>query len=299
MGKIKKKMKATLLNLTTLMFFITLLNIQFTSSVELSSTSNLSKINKLKSFRGECSYYDLKVQVVKINYVKKIHLIVNTLTQQFKDFDINNITFKQFKKIFKTGNYGKVAEDLAESDDYVRSYYNYFSKNQKMSIKEFTHFMGLYHLEGELLVEDNHPILSKFFKNEHEVGKRRGCKIAIAYWELVNNLLKKIYLKFQWTDSTIIKKKEILETLISTKKGHCWLKMNKECKFFDEFISKSLGFFNETSGRNKGLTVHENKMAYSTFLFKDISEKKCKAKNVNSKKMDERIQLLLKEFTGR
>ena len=263
---------------STLLFFITLINMQFYASFDL---SNLSKIpNKLESFRGECSYYELKENVVKINYVKKIHLMVNTIIQEVHDIDINDITFKQFRTIFKNGNYGKVATDLAESDDYVRSYYTYFLKNDKMSIAEFTQFMGLYHLEGELLVEGNHPILSNFFSNEHQVSKRRGCKIAIAFWELVNNLLKRIYLKFQWTDSTIIKKREIFEIIINTETGKCWLSLNKDCKFFDEFVAKALGFFNESSGRNKGLTVHESKMAYSTFLFRDISVKICNTKTI-------------------
>ena len=289
-------MKATFLKFTTIMFFISLINIQFSTSLELSSLANLStsKLNPLKSFEGQCSYYELKEDEVKINYIKKIHLIVNTLIQDIKDIDINNITFNQFRKIFSKGNYGKIATDLAESENYVRSYYDYFLKDDKMSIAELTQFMGLYQLEGELLVEENHPVLSKFYDNGHEVARRKGCKITIAFWELVNNLLKKIYLKFQWTDSTIITKREIFETLINTKTGKCWLMLDKDCKFFDKFVTKTLGFFNESSGSKKGLTVHEAKFAYSTFLFKDISVKTCDTKKFDPKLIEERIQELLK-----
>ena len=290
-------MQTTLSKFTTFMFFITLINIQFTSTFELSSISYLPKSKTLKSFRGECSYYELKENVVKINFLKKITLLVNTCTQQIKDLDVNDITIKQFKKVFKNcGNYGKVATDLAESDDYVKSYFKYFSKkNGKMSIKELTQFMALYHLEGELLVEGNHPILTKFFSNEHEVSKRKACPIAKAYWELVNNSLKKIYLKFQWSDFTSITKKEIFETLVNTVTGKCWVKAQpaKDCKFFDDFVSKALGFFNTSSGKKRGLTADEAKLAFSTFLFKDISVKTCKGK-FDPMLMEQKIQALLR-----
>lgn len=280
---------------TTTLFFIFLFNVQLHSSLELSSLANLVNPNykNLTAFQGECDYYDLKSELIIINYVKKVNLVVNTLIQ-VTNINIENITFEQFRTIFNKGNYGLIATELAESHDYVRSYYNYFLKDGKMTIAEFTQFMGLYYLEGELLVEGYHPTLSIFYPNEHEIKNRRGCKIAIAFWELINNLLMKIYINYHWADITIIEKKEIFEILINTHTGKCWLKYNKDCKFFDEFTAKALGFFNLSSGKNKGLNVSQTKILYSTFLFKDISVQTCKDKKFGKVLIAEKIKNLHK-----
>lgn len=286
-------MKSTIENITTLLFFITIINIQLYSSFELSSLPNLAKNKHLTAFAEECYYYDLKSDLIITNYVKKINSIVNRILKEDTKIDIENITFKQFWTIFKNGNYGKIACDLADSEDYVRSYFNYFSIEGKMTRNELVQFMGLYYLEGELLIEEIHPTLSKFFPNDHEIENRKSCRVSIAYWELVNILLEKIYIKFNWDDDTSIIKKEIFEILVNTHTGKCWLMADKDCKFFDYSVTKTLGFFNMTYGRNKGLNVYQTKLAFSTFVFRDISVKTCKLKKFNAEEIEDKTQLLV------
>jgi len=288
-------MKSSLEKTTSLLFFITLISLQLFNSLELSSVAKLSKSPAETIFTKECFYYDLKSDIIITNYVKKINSIVNRILQQDTKIDRENITFQQFWTIFKNGNYGKIACDLADSEDYVRSYFNYYSIKGKMTRNELVQFMGLYYLEGELLIDESHPTLSKFFPNDHEIARRKSCKISLAYWELVNVLLQKIYVKFSWDVTTTIKKKEIFKILIQTHTGKCWLMSGMDCKFFDSIVSKGLGFFNMTYGRNKGLNLSQTKMLFSTFLFKDISVKTCQNKKFDAREIEDISRLLLVE----
>jgi len=277
------------------LFFITLINLQLVNSFELSSLAKLTRSPPKAIFTKECYYYDLKSDLVITNYVKKINSIVNRILQQDTKINRENITFAQFWQIFKNGNYGKIACDLAASEDYVRSYFKYFSVNGKMTRAELVQFMGLYYLEGELLIDESHPTLSRFFPNDHNIARRRSCKVALAYWELVNVLLEKIYIKFSFTTTTSITKKEIFKILIQTHTGKCWLIKGKDCKFFDLFTARAAGFFNMTYGKHKGLNLNQTKFAFSTFLFRDISVKTCKNKKFNEQTIRDISKLLLVE----
>lgn len=305
----KVSRKFNIQNLLTLMFFIALVfNKQINiNSHELGSKNsianlNLSKFNKanfqhnnLHAFPIECTYYDLKTNLILTEYTRKVHNLVNEIFLKNPGMKKNDIKFSQFFEIFQNGNYGKIAPELSESEDYVKSYFNYFRNPEtfKMTIFEFTQFMGLYYLEGELLVENNHPYLSHFYPNEHMVNDLFGCKIAIAYWKIVNRFLKNTYINFNFNDKTSIGKKEIFRILITTITGRCWLLADKMCRFFEDFVTKAYGFFTMKSGKKKGLSVFETKILYSTFLFRDISVNTCDTNTFNPEVIQSKYQPFL------
>jgi hypothetical protein len=265
-----------MVQINVILFFITLINIQIYSSLELNSfAKQFSKPIDSEAFTQVC-YYDLKTDMIIKNYVIKIESTVIKLFKESTDVIETDITFEQFWRFFKNGNYGKIACELSDSEDYVRSYFDFFLNEEgKMTYKTFVQFMGLYFLEGELLVMEIHPTLSPLFPNEHNISKSKGCRISLAYWELVNFLLQKIYIQFKWEESRPISKEEIFSILENTHTGKCYIMADKKCKFFDKYISKVLGFMNMSTGAREGLNVFENKMAYSTFLFNDISHQVC------------------------
>jgi len=241
----------------------------------------------LKAFPKECTFWDLKIEYVITEYVKKIQAVVNTIFKENPTWKKNDLKFSQFWEIFRKGNYGEIASDLADSEDYVKSYFNYFKNEHtfKMTIFELTQFMGLYFLEGELLVENKHPYLSHFFPNEHEVNDKIACEVTTAFWMVINRYLRNIYVSFNWGDNTLITKREIFQILIQTKTGKCLLISDKLCRFFDNFVSKAFGFFSMKSGKKKGLSVEENKLLFSSFLFRDISVTSCSEKDIDKNKL--------------
>jgi hypothetical protein len=90
-----------------------------------------------------------------------------------------------------------------------------------MIFVELTHFMGLIYLEGELLVEDNHPILSEFFHNEFQISKGKSFSLTKSYWELIYILLENAYLKFNWRVNKDIGKNELLKIFLERHNGKC------------------------------------------------------------------------------
>jgi len=90
-------------------------------------------------------------------------------------------------------------------------------------------------------------------------------------------------------------KKEIFRIITQTHTGKCWLMTGKDCKFFDELTAKALGFFNMTYGAKKGLNVDQTKMAFSTFLFRDISVKTCKIRRFDERALLLRIRAIHRE----
>jgi hypothetical protein len=287
-------MKTNMQRFNVISFLIALLSIQIYSSMELSqavrlsSLSNFTKVEQPSESFEQLCYYELKVDLIIKNYVIRIEDEVNKIFDKDAILDRNHIKFDYFFKVFKGGKYGQVAPELAQSEDYVRSYWNYFvTKNsESMTEKEFTKFMGLYFLEGDLLVTESHPTLTPFFKNDHHVNRRIGCNVAIAFWKLSSELLQRIFIEFKWNinDQTITKS-EILTILTNTHTGKCHISMNKKCPFFTEFIGNVLGFFNMSAGKRETLTIKETKVVYSTFLFSDVYDKQC-----TQHKFDEEIQ---------
>merc|ERR1712032_1753900 len=134
--------------------------------------------------------------------------------------------------------------------------------------------MGLYYLEGELLVIETHPTLTEFFPNEHNVNKRIGCNVALAFWELTTEYLQRIFIQFKY--STTIQK--ITKTEIFT--------------IITNIIGKVMGFFNMSSGKRESLNTKETKMAYSTFLFSDVYDKTCKEIKFDAEKLQKKIKAI-------
>lgn len=203
--------------------------------------------------------------------------------------------FAAFFKVFKNGHYGKIAEEISGSEDYVKSYWNYFKKDNKetMTEKEFTKFMGLYYLEGNLLVNEIHPTLSQFFDNEHDLEHRNGCQTAIAFWSLTNELLQRIFIQFKWeTKDKKITKAEIFTILTNTHNGKCQITLDKKCPHFTKFIGEVLGFFNMSAGSRDSLTIKETKIGFSTFLFSDIYDKKCNQVKFDAEKLQNKIKAI-------
>lgn len=293
-------MKTFMQSFNVIMFFIALLNIQFISSLELSTmakklanvTTTLEKQENLDNDDEFC-YYNLKQELIIKNYVAKIKEIVSKFYVANEITD-NLVTFELFWKAFKMGNYGQIAEELSGSEDYVRSYWTYFlvdASSEKMNQEEFTKFMGLYYLEGELLVEESHPLLTEFFPNEHLVAKRKGCKVAIAYWTLVTKIWHEMIINFKWSQTnTVITKTEIFTIITNTHAGKCQITAGKDCKFFTNVIQKMLGFFNMSSGNRESLTSAEGKMGYSTLLFQDLSYPECMQKKFEAEKLQKKIE---------
>merc|ERR1712222_21145 len=272
----KTNMKTILQRFNVIMFLLAILNIHSYSSLEISSLTKVPKFDRTENFEQLC-YYDLKVDLIIKNYVIRVEDEVAKLFDKNDLVDRNNIKFEFFFKAFKQGRYGKIAPELAGSEDYVRSYWNYFitkKDSNSMTEKEFTKFMGLYYLEGELLVIEAHPTLTEFFPNEHNVNKRIGCNVALAFWELTTEYLQRIFIQFKY--STTIQK--ITKTEIFT--------------IFTNFIGKVMGFFNMSSGKRESLNTKETKMAYSTFLFSDVYDKTCKEIKFDAEKLQKKIKAI-------
>ena len=168
-------MKTSMHRFNVIMFFIAFLTIQSYSSLEIGSIFGeknkiVEKLENSENFEALC-YYDLKVDLIIKNYVIKIKAEVEKVFKIHTTANRDAIKFSIFNTVFNKGNYGQIAPELAGSEDYVRSYWNYFKNNnsETMTEKEFTKFMGLYYLEGELLVTETHPTLSQFFPNEHNI----------------------------------------------------------------------------------------------------------------------------------
>jgi hypothetical protein len=250
----------------------------------------MRNIKNGEAFENFC-YYDLKTNLIIENYVTKVKSITKKVLLKFPTINTSDINFATFWQIFKEGNYGKIAIELAGSEDYVRSYFDYFKgKDGKLTENNLLHFMGLYYMEGELLVEEIHPTLSFFFKNEHNIAETKGCKVALAFWYLTDSLTKKIFVEFKWGDDKVIDREEIFTILVKTHSGKCWLMADKKCDFFDEILGKTLGFMNMSGGDREGLNVHETKLAYSTFLFNDICEETCKQKKFEAEALAKKIE---------
>ena len=286
-------MKTSFQRVNVIMFFFALFNINFISSLELSSLMAKTKVDiNLDAFKNTC-YYDLKTNFIIENFIVKVKEESTNFLTEYANYDENDITFELVWTFFKQGNYGQIACELAGSEDYVRSYYNHFKgSNGKMTLRNFYQFVALYILEGELLVEEVHPTLSLLFPNEHNIQKSHGCKITLAFWELTDFLLEKIYIQFNWSSDRIIKRQELFTILTVTQTGKCYLMSNDKCDFFEEWLAKNLGFMNMSSGRREGLTVFETKLAYSTLLFSDVSKSACEQTTFNDEILKQKIDTL-------
>lgn len=272
------------------MFFIALVCFHSVSSLELSTFIN--KLQKVDTFEEEMCYYDLKVDLIIKNYVEKVKELVE---EAMIKHEVTEITFEFFTTVFKEGNYGQIAYDLGESEDYVKSYWNYFSSETTtiMTVEQFTKFMGLYYLEGELLVEDIHPTLTLFFKNEHNVSKGVGCKVALAFWMLTESMLQKIFVTFEWsTDDKSITKHEIFDIISQTHSGKCWLIMDSDCSLFSGIVGKIQGFFNLSNGSRVALDIPETKIAYTTLVFNDLYNPPCDQTKFDEAEIKEKISKL-------
>ena len=289
-------MKTFMQKFNILLFLIAILSFQFSYTLELSSLSKVKSPKLQIADFEELCYYDLKVDIIIKNYVIRIQDQVNKLFEANSALDRKNIKFDFFWKTFKSGHYGEIAPELAGSEDYARSYWNYFVKpnSQVMTEVEFTKFMGLYYLEGQLLIGEIHPTLTKYFPNEHNVNNRLGCSIGLAFWNLTSELLQRIFIQFKWSKTTTTFTKTQVFTIISnTHTGKCWISGGKKCKFFDEVIGKFLGFFNMSSGKRDALDIKETKLAYSTFLFQDIFEPACSQKKFDGAMIEKDIEVMM------
>merc|ERR1712151_22748 len=286
-----QNMKTSNQKICIIMFFIALCSVQFAECFELSSLVQLQKpTTKVENFEEMC-YYELKQELIIKKYVEKIKAEVQTVYIANKHVQTDAISFTLFWKIFKEGRYGKIATELANSEDYVRAYWGYFTQEATMTHVQFTRFMGLYYLEGDLLTIERHPTLTQFFPNEHNINRRLGCDVAHAYWVLVTELLHRVFIEFKWSTTTkIITVTEIFTIITNTHYGKCHLFMDKQCKFFTKLIERIMGFFNMSSGNRPTLIVAELKMAYSTMLFNDIFEPACAAKNFDGDKLSELVK---------
>jgi hypothetical protein len=284
---------STLQKFNILLFLIAILNVQFIASIEITNLTKSKTSTPSEHFEQLC-YYELKQDLIIKNYVEKVKLYVSKffLKNKIAKKDQNEINFSLFWLAFKEGRYGEVASDLAGSEDYVKSYWTHFvTKGSKtMTEAEFTRFIGLYYLEGELLVEEKHPTLSEFFPNEHNINQKIACNVAIGFWYLTQELLQRMFIEFKWSDSTqVITKTEIFTIITNTHSGKCWITAEKKCKFFSEYIGNILGFFNMSGGNRQALTIEETKLAYSTMLFQDISEPVCKQFKFDATQLQKQI----------
>merc|ERR1712151_905066 len=285
----KTNMKTILQRFNVIMFLLAILNIHTYASLEIASLTKVPKFERSENFEQLC-YYDLKVDLIIKNYVLRVEDEVQKL------FDKNSIKFEFFFKAFKQGNYGKIAPELAGSEDYVRSYWNYFQTKKgsdKMSEKDFTKFMGLYYLEGELLIIEAHPTLTEFFPNEHNVNRRIGCNVGLAFWELTTEYLQRIFIEFKYSmTNQKVAKTEIFTIITNTHTGKCQIMMDKKCPFFTNFIGKVMGFFNMSAGKRESLNTKETKIACSTFLFSDVYDKSCKQVKFDPETIQKKIKAI-------
>jgi hypothetical protein len=274
--------------------------IQFVYNLELDAVMTRLKLSKFKTlalkekYNDEdiACYYDLKQKLIIKNYVAKIKELVQGNMSIFIN---NQLFFQEFFEFFKSGTYAKVAEELGRSEDYAKSYFYHFINDDNrdyMTVEEFTKFLGLYYLEGQLLVTEAHPTLTEFFPNDHFINKRTGCNIALAYWDLVKLVYKGMIINFKWdtTKTAVIHKTEVFTMIQNTHSGKCWITAGKKCKFFAKMITKILGFFNMSSGDRQALTLDEGKLAYSTMLFNDIAYEQCKQKKFDFEKIQKRAE---------
>lgn len=283
-------MKTSFQKFNILLFLIALFNIQFFAALELSSVAKLQKAPKEENFEQLC-YYDLKQELIIRNYVIRIKDECDTIYEVNKYTKRDEITFQFFWQVFREGKYGQIAPELAGSEDYVRAYWNYFTSGEKMTEDEFIRFMGLYYLEGELLIIEKHPTITEFFPNEHNVMRHKGCDVALAYWALVSELMHRIFVQFKWSQtSKVITVSEIFTILTNTHSGKCQLFNGKKCKFFTEYIEKIMGFFNMSTGNRPTMTIPELKISYSTMLFNDLYKPLCENKEFDPKKLNELIE---------
>lgn len=273
-------MKTTMQRFNVIMILF-LLSFQLYSSLEVNQVFNLRNTNFTKVLESDFEqlcYYELKSDLIIKNYVTRIEDQVNKIFDKNSVLSRDEIDFDFFHKVFKNGKYGQIAPELAGSEDYVRSYWNYFKtekNSETMTEKEFTKFMGLYFLESDLLVKEQHPTLTDFFKNEHNIDNRQGCDIALAFHKLSNELLQRIFIQFKFSTKDNVTKKTIFTILTNTHTGKCMLTMDKKCPAFTNFIGKAMGFFNMSTGKRDYMTIKETKIGYSTFLFSDVYDKEC------------------------
>ena len=290
-------MKYTEKNFTTIMFLITLFIIK-TSTINAFDFSPITKLNlfgieKRQDTKNEplfetCVFYELKKNLIIKNYVQLVNKEVIKILKKYPKLDRSNITFQEFFKIFRNGKYGQIAIELAQSENYVRSYYTFFLKNKKMDKFQFAQFMGLYILEGELLAREIHPTLSKFFPNEHQISKGYRCKVTMYYWEYVITLLRKYYIKFKWATEREIVKRDLFRLYIETHSGKCQIMAGKDCLFFNTLTSSYFGFFNMTNGK-KNMNYKMTSLAFATFVFNDISYETCKTEKFDCKVIEKKF----------
>jgi hypothetical protein len=277
------------------MFFIALINIQFIATLEIATIAKPLKVaSEIEGHFEQLCYYELKQDLIIKNYVTKVKDYVKKFFLEHKvtGEQKNSINFQLFWKAFKEGKYGQIATELAGSEDYVKSYWFHFTSDKtKMTEVEFTKFIGLYYLEGELLVAEKHPTLTEFFPNEHNLYGKVACNVGLAYWTLTVELLHRMFIEFKWTVTTKdITKIEIFTILTNTHTGKCLIIAGKKCKWFTEFIGKIMGFFNMSTGKRQNLNIEETKLAYSTMLFQDLYEPACKQTKFDIKKIIEKTK---------
>ena len=284
--------------LNIIVFLIALVNMQLLFCIDLSPMTKKHQTPVTPSSDQECQelkYFDLKLNVVGNKYLKKIHKIVNLIFKQNNVTKKDEIEYSLFSKVFKEGKYGKIAVELSKSEDYIHSYWDYFvhENDKTMTQSDFEKFMGLYYLEGELLVTEQHPTLTEFFPNEHNYYKRKGSKPTLAFWDLVEERLKKVFEGFSWKLSkNIVTKTEMFSIYMTTRTGKCSVTNGDGCKTLNELFSYLMGFFNFSNGKRKSLTQNEAKFAYSTLVFDDVHDPGCKQTKFDEKNIEKLVKKL-------
>lgn len=124
-----------------------------------------------------------------------------------------------------------------------------------------------------MLVAERHPTLSNLYPNDINLHKKRGCRLALAYFNLVKQVVRQIAKARDFDEDTEIRRKLLSVLITESELGQCLAKVGKDGLFFDLMTAKYLGFFNMSGGIRRGLTYDEFNVAYASFYFYHITQR--------------------------
>lgn len=215
---------------------------------------------------------------LKLNDVKKLtfeQLYAHTVEQvdkiyQESNWNTEDLTFEEFSIGFVKGNFCKIAEDACTTDR-IADYFVYFLNNKgKLTKKGFTRFYAGFWTEGQLLIDESHPLLSVAFRNKCPATKDEKINpIAKEYFKIILRYTDKTWIHYKLHQNSRICSDKLFKILENSK---LWNRLSKNgakpCKL-KTIVHKNLRLF---SPHKRCLNKNEYKVFLLYWTFLDIQD---------------------------
>jgi len=215
-----------------------------------SSCSKL-KLNVNLKHQNDISCFEkqemIKEKVLTGEYKTLFRKYYNLIQEKVKDIELKRfykdmeiITFDEFFKNFALGNFGKIANSFSSNKDYVKDYYDFFSKNGRFDKECFKEFYFLYYLEGQLLIADKHPTLSSKFSNFDSINDGKPDDLTMDIYNAAEKLTDTLFHMSGLNDLSLVSIDNFMKLLHKT---HLYKKIKKNVNLANEFDNDAIRSF--------------------------------------------------------